>query len=118
MIPKYSFLKLVEKESGEKIASCFQCQKCSNGCPVVYAMDYPPHRMMRLIQLGMEDELLASNTIWVCATCETCSTRCPNDIEIASVMDILRELSHKGQSKSKEQKKRVFPGCQAWLGDV
>ncbi len=86
-------LQHIETESGVRVSACFQCRKCSNGCPVVFAMDYPPHRMMRMLQMGLRDELLRGNTMWVCATCETCATRCPNDIEIALVMDVLRRLS-------------------------
>ncbi len=59
---------------------CYQCLKCSAGCPMTYAMDYLPSQIMRLVQLGQEDLLLTSKTIWVCLTCNTCSIRCPNDI--------------------------------------
>lgn len=87
----------------EKTALCFQCQKCTNGCPLVFAMDVPPHRVIHSIQLGLVDELLDSDTIWVCASCETCTTRCPNDIDIAHVMDTLRQASaRKGVKKSQK----------------
>jgi heterodisulfide reductase subunit C len=46
-----------------------------------------------MAQLGLEDELLRSKTIWVCASCQTCTTRCPNDIDIAHLMDALRQMS-------------------------
>jgi heterodisulfide reductase subunit C len=103
-----SFLKMMEKQSGEKISSCFQCQKCTNGCPVVYAMDYPPHKMVRMVQMGMKEELLKSSTIWVCATCETCAARCPNDIEIATVMDSLRQMYREEAVAGKEKNSPVF----------
>jgi len=51
---------------------------------------------MRMVQLGLEDELLRSKTIWICASCQTCTTRCPNDIDIAHVMDALRQLNRAG----------------------
>ncbi len=70
---------------------CYQCQKCSAGCPVAFAMDYRPNQVMQMISLGMKERLLVSRTIWVCASCYTCSTRCPNDIDIAGVMDALRQ---------------------------
>jgi heterodisulfide reductase subunit C len=82
----------IEDVSGERVTACFQCEKCSNGCPVTFAMDIMPHLAMRLLALGQVDEVLRSDTIWVCATCETCATRCPNDIEIAHVMDALRQM--------------------------
>jgi len=79
------------KESGLHIQECFQCQKCSAGCPVAFAMDYKPNQIMQMILLDMKDRVLASKTIWVCASCHTCSTRCPNDIDIGKVMDWLRQ---------------------------
>ena len=78
-------------ESGINIQDCYQCQKCSAGCPVAFAMDYKPNQIMQMIALGMKDRVLSSKTIWVCASCYTCSTRCPNDIDIAGVMDWLRQ---------------------------
>ena len=83
----------VEEKAHTKTSSCFQCLKCSNGCPLSYEMDYLPAQIIRMVNLGMRDEVLKSRTIWVCASCETCTTRCPNDIDIAHVMDTLREMS-------------------------
>jgi heterodisulfide reductase subunit C len=74
-----------------KLFSCYQCGKCSNGCPVTFAMDFLPHQLIRMLQLGLEEEVLGSKTIWVCASCETCYTRCPNEIEISKLMDDLKQ---------------------------
>jgi len=81
----------IQKKYGEDVNRCYQCLKCSAGCPMTFAMDFPPSQIMRLVQLGQEDLLLASKTIWTCVTCNTCSIRCPNDIDIALVIDSLRE---------------------------
>jgi len=91
--PGPDFLQLVEERSGEPVSSCYHCRKCTNGCPLALAMDVMPNQVMRMIQLGLEDELLRSKAIWVCASCQTCTTRCPNDIDIAHVMDSLRQLN-------------------------
>lgn len=85
----------IETLSGQKVALCYQCQKCTSGCPVSFAMDVPPHRLMHLLRLGLVEEALRSKTIWICASCETCTTRCPNGIDIALVMDTLRNLSRR-----------------------
>ena len=82
---------LTSWETGINVQDCYQCQKCSAGCPVAFAMDYKPNQIMQMIALGMKDRVLSSKTIWVCASCYTCSTRCPNDIDIAGVMDWLRQ---------------------------
>src|SRR5512135_2508892 len=71
----------------------FQCQKCSAGCPVVSEMDYTPNQVMQMVSLGMNERLLGCKTIWICASCYTCSTRCPNQIDIAGVMDWLRQTA-------------------------
>jgi heterodisulfide reductase subunit C2 len=94
----------IEKLSGEKISCCYQCEKCTNGCPMTFAMDIAPHQVMHSVQLGLTDELLNSDTIWVCASCETCTARCPNEIDIAHVMDTLRQMSvRKGVKPSQKQ---------------
>jgi heterodisulfide reductase subunit C2 len=73
------------------VTSCFQCRKCSAGCPLSFAMDLFPDQVIRLALLGQEDRVLGSRTIWVCSGCETCTSRCPNGIDIAGVMDWLKE---------------------------
>ncbi|MBM4328786.1 MAG: heterodisulfide reductase [Deltaproteobacteria bacterium] len=88
-----SFLAEVERLSEVPVSACFHCQKCANGCPVAYAMDIAPTVLIRLMQLGQRARVLQSETIWVCASCITCSTRCPNDIDLAHVMDTLRRMS-------------------------
>ena len=81
----------IREECGEEVCRCYQCLKCTAGCPLSFAMDYPPSQIIRLAQLGQEALILGSRTIWVCLTCYTCSVRCPNDIDIARVIDTLRE---------------------------
>ncbi|MEA2110248.1 MAG: 4Fe-4S dicluster domain-containing protein [Pseudomonadota bacterium] len=85
-----NFLQQVMEESGQPVNLCYQCRKCSAGCPMVDEFDFPPNMVMRMVQLGMKAELLRSKAIWMCVSCETCGTRCPNEIKIAPVMDSLR----------------------------
>ncbi len=73
------------------VSSCYQCKKCSAGCPLTFAMDLLPDQVIRLALLGQTATLLQCRTIWVCAACVTCTTRCPNGIDIAGVMDWLKE---------------------------
>jgi heterodisulfide reductase subunit C len=100
--------RTVEKLSGEQISTCYQCEKCSNGCPMTFAMDIAPHRVIHSIQLGLIDEVIDSDTIWVCASCETCTTRCPNKIDIAHVMDTLRQLSTKRGVKASQKQAPIL----------
>ena len=80
-------------EEVENLNRCYQCSMCSDGCPVAYAMDYYPNQIIHLVRLGLKEKVLQSTTIWLCASCETCATRCPNEIEIVHLMDVLRRES-------------------------
>lgn len=86
------FIEKVEELSGQNLLACYQCGKCSAGCPAVSEMDILPNQIIRYAQLGLEDELLASKSIWVCATCLTCNSRCPKGINIAEVLEALRQI--------------------------
>ncbi len=88
-----SFAREVKEKSQAHLERCYQCVACSSGCPVAFAMDYAPHQILRMTQLGLKDRVLDSATIWLCASCETCATRCPNEIEIVQVMDALRVIA-------------------------
>lgn len=92
---KENFIEEISEDSGQNLLACYQCGKCSAGCPIVKEMDYGPARIMRLAQLGIEDKILESNTIWLCASCLTCSVRCPREIEVADVMDSLRRRAYR-----------------------
>ncbi len=88
--PSHDFLREVEAATGQSLSACFQCRKCTCGCPLSEDTDIHPNRLIRLIQFGQRDEVLRSKAIWLCIGCETCTARCPNGVDIAAVMDTLR----------------------------
>jgi heterodisulfide reductase subunit C len=88
-----SWRDLVNQQSHQNLNGCFTCAKCTAGCPVAFAMEYGPHRILQMVRLGMKDAVLSSRDLWLCAGCETCGTRCPNDVDIALMMDALRQMS-------------------------
>jgi heterodisulfide reductase subunit C len=88
-----SFLEEAKRRSGEDLSLCYQCLKCTAGCPTAPYMDIRPNNVVRMIQMGMKAAVLGSRAIWLCVSCETCGTRCPNDIDIGVLMDALREMS-------------------------
>lgn len=78
--------------TGINAATCYQCGKCSAGCPMASESELRPHGVMRLVMQDRRERALADESIWLCLTCETCSARCPNDCDPARVIDAVREL--------------------------
>ncbi len=112
-----TFLEEVnEKINGVPIQACYHCRKCTAGCPVAFAMEHNPNKIIKMIQLGMRDEVLNSSTIWLCASCETCVTRCPNNVDIARMMDVLREIAIDSKVPAKE--KRIQKFHEAFLSNI
>jgi len=78
---------------GDALSLCFQCRKCTSGCPVAAEADVKPHEIVRLVQFGAMDELLTSRFIWECTSCGTCEARCPQAVALPAAIDALRRLS-------------------------
>lgn len=83
----------IKEISRQNVFDCYQCGNCSSGCPVVDYMDIPPNQVLKLAQYGSIDEILQSETIWVCSTCLQCSTRCPKGIDVAKLMEAFRSVN-------------------------
>jgi len=97
---KTGLLQTVQEKSGVSLHLCYQCKKCSIGCPVAGQTDAPPAEIIRRLQLGAGDELLQTDLIWKCLSCDTCFARCPNRINFAAVIDALRAIAlQKGVAK-------------------
>ena len=82
----------IEDLSGQKISDCYQCGECTSGCPVGENMNPVPSKAIRMLQLGMTEELLASDGIWQCAACMVCGSRCPRGVDYGKISDVLRAL--------------------------
>ena len=98
----------VRKATGVNVAECYQCGKCTAGCPMARWMDVMPSQIMRLVQIGDTEaaaRLLSSAAIWVCAGCLTCTQRCPKKLDPAAVIDALREMSYREGKVSASQRK-------------
>jgi len=106
----------IEDRSGQKPRLCYQCGKCSTGCLFNFAMDILPHRAIKLIQYGQKERLLKSETIWLCAACETCTARCPNDIDVARIIDSLREMALEQGFKPADRNIPLFHKC--FIGNI
>ncbi|MBI4713437.1 MAG: 4Fe-4S dicluster domain-containing protein [Planctomycetes bacterium] len=91
--PDAGFLKQMNDDIKVNVNVCYQCRKCSAGCPMSYAMDYTPAQLIHAIRLGLKDIVLNSKTMWMCSSCQTCTTRCPQEVDIAKVMDTVKIMA-------------------------
>jgi len=94
--------KEVLEECGENVNLCFQCQKCASGCPMVFAMDFTPSQLMHAIRLGLDEIVMSSKTTWLCSTCQTCTTRCPQGLDIAKALDAVKIIAQRKGIKASE----------------
>ncbi len=105
--PTGSLASSIRHHLGVNLNHCYQCGKCAAGCPVAVDMDFTSCRTLRLLQMeepAMDAKVLASEGIWLCLACETCSTRCPQEVEVAKVMDYVRtEAVAKGVAHPKSK---------------
>jgi len=93
MDPKFKY-EISKMHGGEKLLRCFQCGTCTSDCPVArFSETYRPRQIIRMAQLGLKERLLKSDTLWLCASCFTCTDRCPQGVEVASVIRVLRNLA-------------------------
>jgi heterodisulfide reductase subunit C2 len=91
--PKFKY-QLIKMHGSEKLLKCFQCGTCTSDCPVArYSDSYRPRTILHMARLGLKDRVLKSDTLWLCAACYTCTDRCPQDVEVASVIRVLRNLA-------------------------
>jgi heterodisulfide reductase subunit B len=87
----------IQTEIGQNVFLCYQCIKCSSGCPLSEFFDWQPNQIMRAIQFGDQEIAFESETPWLCAGCQTCSTRCPQGLDINAIMEFLtRESLQRG----------------------
>jgi heterodisulfide reductase subunit C len=112
----------VREKTGVDVARCYQCGKCSAGCPLASEMDFPPSQVMHLLQLSaafpeLAEQALRSHTIWLCLTCEICYCRCPMELDIPPIMDALRHESLQ-QRKVNPRARDILAFHRAFLDSV
>ncbi len=84
--------KLIEQVKAD-VTECYQCGNCSAGCPAAFTFDHAPNQIMRMLQVGLVDEVLQSSAVQNCIQCLTCSERCPRNIDIAGIFEDLKTLA-------------------------
>jgi heterodisulfide reductase subunit C len=103
----WAFIEQVKEESGQNPSQCYQCGNCTAGCPYTQYFDYPVSMVMRLLQSGQKETILNSKSIWLCATCTACTTRCPCEVDVAHIMDVLRIIARR-ENKVSEKDIKLF----------
>jgi heterodisulfide reductase subunit C len=106
--PSSGLAREIRAVAGTNVNMCYQCGKCAAGCPISYAMDYPPAQLIHAIRLGLDDLVLHSRSMWLCAACETCTTRCPQEVDIAKVMDAAKIIAVRRRIKPAVGTVRAF----------
>ena len=76
-----------------RLEMCIQCGTCGGSCPSAAAMDHTPRALFAMLRAGMRDEVMRSNTFWMCVSCYHCAVRCPQEIHIADVMYALKGMA-------------------------
>ena len=109
------FIQEVMDESGQNLRHCYQCGRCTAGCPCGFAFDLPVSQVMRNLQEGRKSAVLDCRSIWLCLSCSSCSTRCPNSIDVARVMDVLRHIARR-EGRVAEKGVTIF--WDAFLGSI
>ncbi len=86
--------RVARELGGEQIKKCFSCGVCSARCPIEkIEPEYNPRRIIRMILLGMEKELLQEEFLWHCSTCYTCQESCPQQVDFTEVVFALRNMA-------------------------
>jgi heterodisulfide reductase subunit C len=99
----------IESLAGTNLHDCYQCGKCSAGCPMAESMDVLPNRLIRLLQLGQTEKAIGAESIWKCVSCMTCTARCPKSVDCAGVMDALRQIAfERGAAPQARQRTVLF----------
>ncbi|MHA2065026.1 MAG: 4Fe-4S dicluster domain-containing protein [Candidatus Thorarchaeota archaeon] len=96
------FADLIKELHNTDANQCYQCSRCTSGCPLTHHMDYTPAQIMHAIRLGLRDLVLSSNTYWLCLACGTCTARCPRETGLYSIMDALANIAVKEGVKPKD----------------
>lgn len=111
-------LTTLDTQDGEfAVANCYQCGKCTAGCPVADCMDRPPHQIFRLLQLGYVEKALRACSIWQCVSCFTCATRCPQSVDCVGILDELRQRAVR-EGLAPPQQRRIVLFQQAFLENI
>ena len=112
-----SLIDRVERLAHTRVRDCYQCGKCSAGCPMAEHFDLLPNRLIRLVQMDQVERAVESEAIWLCVSCMTCTTRCPKSVDCAGVLDALRQISA-AQDRIAPSQRRTVVFQRAFLNNI
>jgi heterodisulfide reductase subunit C len=102
------FLRELDPKGKLSVLSCYQCKKCSSGCPMERDSDVRPHEIIRMVQLGRRQEALGNKGIWMCVSCQTCVSRCPMNVDTPALIDALRATASRREIPTSVRQVPVF----------
>lgn len=112
-----SLQEIVNELAHTQVRDCYQCGKCTAGCPAAGRMEIAPNQLVRLVQAGQLERALVSEALWHCVSCQTCTTRCPKSVNCAGVLDALRQIAvERGIESPAQQRTTVF--LKAFLANI
>lgn len=109
--------QIVNELAHTRVQDCYQCGKCTAGCPAAERMDLSPNQLVRLAQTGQLERALACEAIWLCVSCQTCTTRCPKSVNCAGVLDALRQIAVERAADAPAQRRTIL-FLKAFLANV
>jgi len=115
-LPNLRFLEEVSTATAgiSRLEMCIQCGTCGGSCPSAADMDHTPRLLFAMIRAGLRDEVLSSNTPWICVSCYHCFVRCPQDVHIPDVMYTLKSMA----IRAKRYKDATAPDFSATFVDM
>ena len=115
--PTHEYIRRVNTLSGENVKLCMQCATCTGMCPMAAEMEISPRQVMHFVQFGLKEKLAGINTYWKCASCHACTVKCPRGIDIAKVMEALRQQTLR-TSKNYIEPSQMSPATIALLPQI
>ncbi len=104
-IPDPAFAQSIVDAGGKTLDLCYQCGTCTGSCPSGRTTAFRTRQLIRKAQLGLKDDILPSEDLWMCTTCYSCVERCPRDVDIVDIIILMRNMAVQKGYMAEDHKK-------------